>query len=117
MRIVLNNLRIYAYHGVMPGEETVGDWYVVNLRLTLHDEQATVTDQLAHTVSYADVYQLVCQEMSIRSQLIEHVCGRITRRLLSQYPVINSVFISILKSNPPIGADCDGCGVEMEATR
>lgn len=117
MNILLRNLRIYAYHGVMPQEETVGAWYTINLRLTINDEQATQSDLLVDTVSYADVYNMVCHEMQTHSRLIEHVCGRICRSLLHTFPQIDRVWISMLKGNPPIGADCDGCGVELEMSR
>lgn len=117
MRIVLQNLRIYAYHGDMPQEQTVGHWYIVNLRLNIPDQRATYTDQLTHTVNYAHLYELVCNEMSIRSRLIEHVCGRTARHILRKFPAIDHVYISIMKTNPPIGAQCDGCGVELEMDR
>ena len=114
MNILLHNLRIYAYHGVLPQEETVGGWYTINLRLTLDDERAALSDQLSDTVNYADVYHLVCHEMQTPSRLIEHVCRRICSALLQAFPQADRVWISMLKANPPIGADCDGCGVELE---
>ena len=117
MNIVLNNLRIYAYHGAMPQETVVGDWYIINLRLNVSNEQATTTDSLDDTVNYAQVYKIVREEMATPSRLIEHVCGRIARRLLSDFDMIDAVEISMLKLNPPIGADCDGCGVELTLTR
>ena len=78
---------------------------------------ATTTDSLDDTVNYAQVYKIVREEMATPSRLIEHVCGRIARRLLSDFDMIDAVEISMLKQNPPIGADCDGCGVELTLTR
>ena len=117
MNIVLRNLRIYAYHGVMPQEEIVGDWYIINLRLHTSHQRATHTDLLADTVSYADVWSVVVREMNQPSKLIEHVCGRICRTLLAEFAIIDHVWISMQKSNPPIGADCDGCGIELDMGR
>ena len=101
----------------MPQETVVGDWYIINLRLNVSNEQATTTDSLDDTVNYAQVYKIVREEMATPSRLIEHVCGRIARRLLSDFDMIDAVEISMLKQNPPIGADCDGCGVELTLTR
>lgn len=67
MNIVLNNLRIYAYHGAMPQETVVGDWYIINLRLNVSNEQATTTDSLDDTVNYAQVYKIVREEMATPS--------------------------------------------------
>ncbi len=116
MIITLNNIRSYAYHGVLPQENKVGDWYITNLRLVVSDERAIDSDCLDDTVNYAEAYAIVCEEMDKPSQLIEHVCGRIARRLLKEFaPKVTSVYVSVTKQNPPIpGADCDGCGVELE---
>ena len=119
MIIALNNLRMYAYHGVLPQERTVGDWYTINLRLTVTNEQSTLTDNLADTVNYAEVYDVVREEMATPSKLIEHVCGRIARRLLDSFcGSVEKVFISMYKQTPPIdGLDAGGCGVELEMQR
>jgi dihydroneopterin aldolase len=113
MRINLHDIRIFAYHGVMPQEQVVGDWYTVNLQLTVLDESATLSDHLTDTVDYSKVFDVVKQEMLIPSKLMEHVCGRICRTVLSQFPCVDEVYISIIKQNPPIGAECGGCGVEL----
>lgn len=117
MRINLHDIRIFAYHGVMPQEQVVGDWYTINLQLTVLDESATVSDRLTDTVDYSKVFDLVKQEMQIPSKLMEHVCGRICRAVLQQFPCVDEVTISIIKQNPPIGAECGGCGVELTQKR
>ena len=117
MRIILENIKIFAYHGVMAQEKTVGNWYTINVRLNVSDESSTRSDNLDDTVSYAEVYETVRREMEIRSRLIEHVCGRICRAVLSQCKLVDEVTVSILKANPPIGAECSGCGVELTLKR
>lgn len=117
MRIVLRNIRLYAYHGVMPQEKTVGDWYTINLQLIVNNEKATESDNLNDTVSYADVFDIVRNEMCIRSKLLEHVCGRICRSILDKCPLVSEVSISMLKNNPPMGSECTGCGVELTVSR
>ncbi len=71
------------------------------------------TDDVADTLSYADVYQLVQQEMQQPSNLLEHVVGRIGKRLLAEFPLIKAIDLKLTKVNPPMGADCDGAGVEI----
>lgn len=114
MTILLNSIRIYAYHGVLPQEQVVGDWYTINLRLIVTDETATETDNISDTINYAKVFNVVKTEMSLKSKLIEHVCGRIITRLFHQFPSIDTISISIVKQNPPInGANTGGCGIEL----
>lgn len=117
MRINLNDIRIFAYHGVMPQEHVIGDWYTISLQLTISDESATETDLLSDTVDYSKVFEIVKHEMQIPSKLMEHVCGRICRQIFTQLPIVASIHISMMKQNPPMGADCRGCGVELERHR
>lgn len=111
--ILLENLRFHAYHGVLPQERLTGNDYVVNLRIKYDVSAALTSDDVNDTLNYADVYQLVSQEMSVPSALIERVAGRIGDRLFRRYPVIEEVSLKIVKQNPPMGADCDGAGVEV----
>lgn len=113
-RVVLQGLRIFAYHGVMPQEKEVGAYFIIDVRLDTDFSHAMETDELEGTISYADVYDIIRREMAIPSKLLEHVGGRIVKALRSELPNINKVYIRILKENPPIGADLTGAGIEIE---
>lgn len=115
--IYLNDLLIYAYHGVSPQETKVGNTFHIDLKLKIDLSQAIESDDLSHTVSYADVYQTVAKEMAINSKLLEHVAGRIVRKLFAEYPTIEAVEIRLSKQNPPMGADIASAGVELAASR
>ena len=115
--IVLREVRFHAFHGVMPQERTVGADFTLSLRLKADVWDAVLTDDLSSTISYAEVYEVVADEMSRPSALLEHVAGRIARRLFCSFPTLRSVWISLLKDNPPVGAECDGMGVEIEISR
>ena len=55
--------------------------------------------------------------MSIPSKLLEHVCGRIAKRLLAEFPAIEEIELRLSKRNPPMGADIDSAGVELHCSR
>ena len=74
------------------------------------------TDDLTHTISYADVFQTISQEMQTPSKLIEHLAGRICKKLFDTYPNITKIDLNIIKKNPPMGADCEGAGVRVIMT-
>lgn len=111
--IVLQDLRFHAYHGVLPQERLTGNDYVVNLRIGYDIGDAMLSDDVNDTLNYAEVYQLVSQEMVVPSGLIEHVAGRIGDRLFRLFPKIEKVELKIIKQNPPMGADGDGAGIEV----
>ena len=115
-KIFLKNLRLHAFHGVLPQERRVGNDYLVNLAVDYDFSSAMATDELSGTVSYADLFELVKEEMAVPSKLLEHVAGRIGKRIFSEYPSIQRIQLSINKVNPPMGADCDGAGVEVVLT-
>lgn len=115
--IVLEQVRFHAYHGVLPQERLTGNDYVVDLRVKYDVEAATISDQVEDTLNYAEVYQVLAQEMAIPSALIERVAGRIANRLERKFPAIEAISLKIIKLNPPMGADSHGAGVEIRWAR
>lgn len=114
--IFLRNLRFHAFHGMLPQESVTGNDYLVNVRIKFPLSDVFKTDCIADTISYADAYECIRREMEKPSQLLEHVAGRIGKCLIDSHPVIEEVDIEIMKINPPMGADCDGAGVELHLT-
>lgn len=115
--IYLRDLRFYAYHGVGVQETLIGNEFVVNLRMEVDMRQAMATDEVNHTVSYADVHVAIADEMRTSSRLLEHVAGRVVNRLFSDFEAIQSVALELGKRNPPMGADIAEAGVTIEAGR
>lgn len=111
--ILLENVKFYAFHGVLPQERKVGNDYQVSLRIGYDISRAMVSDDVNDTLNYAEVYQLLSQEMSVPSALLERVAGRIGDRLFRKFPAILSIDLTIIKVNPPMGADSEGAGVEV----
>ena len=104
-QVILNNIRIYAFHGCMDEEERIGSDYIVNLEVETDMVQPSKSDLLEDAVDYVSLNAIVKEEMSIRSRLLEHVAQRIMDRILKQFPKVEGVAISVAKQNPPIGGD------------
>ena len=117
MYIRLDKLKFYSYHGVASQETVVGSYFYIDLKLKVDFSQDAESDDLAYTVSYADVFEAVKYEMEIPSKLLEHVCGRIVKRLFRDFPAIEEIHIGLGKENPPMGADILTAGVEMHCIR
>ncbi len=116
-QVRLNNLKIYAHHGVLPQERVVGAYFYVNLRIETDFSRAMATDELDGTISYAEVFDVVRAEMAVPSKLLEHVAGRICHSLFDRFPAAEAIQLDILKENPPMGADCEGAGISVEVRR
>lgn len=109
--ILLENVRLYAYHGVGEQERIVGNHYLINLKIKINVMDAVRSDSLEDTISYADVFEIVKKEMTIPSKLLEHVAGRIISALRKTYPAIGNIELKLSKNNPPMGADMDYASV------
>ena len=106
-RIELSNLRFYAHHGMLPHETAVGNEFIVNLMLEADLSAACVTDNVDDTINYADVFDLVKTEMQISSKLLEHVAGRIFRKLKEMYPQLSAITVSVAKMHPPVDGEME----------
>lgn len=118
LSIILDNLKFYAYHGVLEQERKVGGEYSVDVRLDVKNaENAIYNDELEGTINYADVYNLIKAEMQEPSSLLEHIAGRIVEKLFCKFPTIEFAEIKICKRNPPMEADCDGASIVLSGER
>ena len=115
--IYIDDIRLHACHGVLPQEQLTGNDYIINVRVGYDISRAMYTDDVADTLNYAEVYNIIKEEMNVPSKLIEHVAGRITGHPMASYADITSITLRITKLNPPMGADCNGAGVEITVTR
>lgn len=104
---------MHAFHGVLPQERTVGNDYVINIKVGYPWIGATSTDNVCDTLNYAALYELIKREMQMPSKLLEHVAGRIIEAVKAEFPAASSIHLRITKVAPPMSADCDGAGVEI----
>lgn len=111
--VCLRNVRFHAYHGVLEQERCVGNDYILSVRVGYDFSSALTSDDLHDTLNYAWLYDCMAREMQKPAKLVEHVAGRIGQSIFKTFPQATSVWLSITKLNPPIGADCQGAGVEI----
>lgn len=112
-QLTLSNIRLLARHGVMTQEQMVDALFRVSLTVTADLSVAAKTDRLEDTVSYDALYRIVKREMAVPAMLIEHVAYRIGHEVISEFPQVEEVDISVTKDNPPMGGDMDGATVRL----
>ena len=112
--ICLNNIDIYAYHGVFEVEQKVGQWYTVNLEIDVDFSEAALNDELRGTIDYSKLNDIIREEMGIKSKLIEHVANRIANRVLETFPDIESGTLSVAKKNPPVKGEMESVEIVIE---
>lgn len=117
MYIQMEGMKFYAYHGVNSQENLVGANFYLDLKLKTDFSHAAKSDNLNETVSYADIYNAVKEEMGIPSKLLEHVCQRLAHRIFNNFPSIESATIQLNKENPPMGASAYRIGIKVHYER
>lgn len=116
-QIELRDVHLFAYHGVMEQERVVGADFTLNVVLGLCDNSCACSDDVNSTVSYADVYDVIKNEMMLPSNLLENVCYRILTAIFEHFASVEDVYIEMFKDTPPMGGDRLKAGVTMSAKR
>ncbi|CAH1224181.1 Dihydroneopterin aldolase [Paenibacillus plantiphilus] len=117
-RIALNGMRFFGYHGVFPEEKKLGQQYAVDVELHLDLTQAAETDDLNHTVNYAELHaQVKTIVEGPPFNLVEALAGNIASRLLDAYTSVNAVTVRVTKPHPPFEIYFDGMTVELYRKR
>lgn len=116
-KVRLQNIKVYAQHGCLPQETTIGSDYLVNVSVSSDLTKAVISDQLKDTVDYVHINKIVKEEMAIPSKLLEHVAQRILDRIFLELPSVQKSKVSVSKINPPINGDVEKVTVILKSTR
>ncbi|HJV47559.1 MAG TPA: dihydroneopterin aldolase [Bacillota bacterium] len=117
-KIYFNRMEFYGYHGVFSEENKLGQRFIIDLELFLDLNQAGQSDNLNHTINYAEVYSL-CKEIveNEKYQLVEKIAQRIAQKSLDEFPMLEELMVRVIKPNPPIPGHYDSVAVEIRRGR
>jgi len=111
--ISIEGIRVFAYHGHLPEEATLGGHFKVSVWVTVDTQEVEKKDDLNHTVDYVRIIEIVKEQMAIRSNMIEHPAKRIVAEILPLKKVLK-VKVEVEKIQPPINASFDKISVISE---
>ncbi len=112
--ISINNLNIYAYHGVNLEEKENGQNFIFDIKYYLNIARACHTDDVNDTVSYAKVVKLVTKVFTERKfDLIERAAQVVADEILDNFSEISKVEITLKKPEAPIKADFENVAVTI----
>ena len=116
-KIILKGIRFHGYHGVAEAERQVGQKYEIDLDLMTDLSAAGTSDDLTHTIDYAEVAQLAITIGTQQSfRLFEALAEAIAAAILDQFE-IEEVRIAVKKLSPPIEPTLSYAGVEIHRKR
>jgi len=116
--IFVTGLSIHARHGVMDHETEVGQRFVIDLELYTDLSEPSRSDRLADTVSYAEVVATPTAAFkNTNYKLLERAAGAVADAILSHFPRIRAVKITVHKPHAPIAAIFDDVGIMLTRSR
>ena len=116
-RVLLEGMVFFGRHGVLATERELGQRFVVDLEMGLDLCRAGVSDDLAETVDYSEVYHRVREIVEGEPyDLIEAVAERVAASVLETHPKIEAVRVKVSKPDVHLGGTVLG-GSAVEVLR
>ena len=110
---MLHNIRLMGRHGYYEHELEAPQPFEVDVELALNLQPAGVDDDLAQSVDYGRVYEIVRQVVESTSfRLLEAIAEAISHEILSEFPV-TEVGVRVRKPAVQLGGPLDHAGVEI----
>lgn len=114
-KILVEGIKVYAYHGCLEEEGKIGCNYTVDVTMETDFAEAAKSDDLTKTIDYVVVYEIVKQQMAIRSKLIEQIGQRIVDELKKQFSTLKKLEVKVTKLNPPMNGNVQQVSIIITA--
>ena len=111
--IQIENMEFYSFHGHFKEERIVGNKFLVNLTIETDMKIPSESDNLKDAVNYQRIYEIIKQQMDLKSHLLEHIAGRILDAIYAEMNGIVKVTVKVSKLNPPMGGKIGSVSVTM----
>lgn len=113
-KIIVKNLKIFAYHGVNPEEKADGQNFVLDIDAYVDIGVPCATDNVDDTVSYAKIIKETVRIFTLQSDdLLERAAQRVADGLFERFDKIEKLRILLKKPEAPIKADFEYVAVEI----
>lgn len=113
-KIYIDQLEIFAHHGVYEEEQRLGQKFAVSLILYTDTRKAGCSDELDRTINYGAIARQVTQTVQAQNyRLLERVAEEIARVLLLTSPLLKQVTVKVSKPWAPVGLPLETVGVEI----
>jgi dihydroneopterin aldolase len=101
-QVSIDDIRIFAFHGLYPEERILGNWYTLDV-VVESESQPNFSDDIANTIDYSQIYAICNQVMANPVDLLETVAETIAQKIRTELSQEVAVLVQISKENPPMG--------------
>lgn len=108
----------YAYHGVFPEENRLGQRFTVDIVLEADLKEAAADDDIDKSIDYGAVYEATKRVVEGKTyQLVESVAERVADEMLTAFNSVERATIKVIKPDPPIHGHYDHVAIEIVRSR
>ena len=117
-RIRLTRIGVFAYHGLHPEETRLGQRFFISIDCRLDLRPAGIADDFTQTADYHAMTEQT-QEVAVGRQFktIEALAEAVAAMVLSGFPVVREVTVTVEKPAAPIPAMIENVSVEVTRQR
>lgn len=112
LTIALEGLQFYAYHGLYREEQIIGNHFVLDIRVSIHEPEDP--ESLSESVNYEVLHTIARQVMQTPQPLLEKVVHDISVQIKSAFPAVRRSSVTLKKQAPPLGGDVACTVVSLE---
>lgn len=117
-KIIIEDLKVFAHHGVFDFEKENGQNFYISTWLDINLQKASLSDDLSDTVSYADVVEKIKEYVSANTfDLIETLAEGISNLILDNFSPVKAATVEVKKPEAPIDADFKCVSVKIKRER
>ncbi len=114
-QIRIENLEVYAAHGVYPKETRQGQLFKVDVTLNTDTGPAGLADDLALSTNYGEVSRLIQRYLWENTfSLIEAAAEHLAREILLSFPRVESLALELKKPQAPVKIPFSNISVRIE---
>ena len=113
--IHIENLQVFANHGVFPEETKLGQKFLVSAILYTDTRRAGKTDELEFSTHYGEVSQFMIRFLQEHTyKLIEAAAEHLAEELLLTFPLLKGLSVELKKPWAPVGLPLDTVSVKIQ---
>lgn len=116
--ICIDDMEIFAHHGVFDSEKEEGQLFIISAVLTVCLGETSIQDALEQTIDYSEIADLI-RTTTVKNQfdLIEFLAQQIAEEILSKYNRVMSVVVEVRKPDAPMDHKFKNVGVIIKMNR
>lgn len=116
--INISNLIVFANHGVFDAEKSLGQKFMIDLKLGINLQHCAITGDLTKSVHYGILAEDITKLFKSKSNdLIETCAEEIAQFILKKYEIVEDVFVRVKKPWAPVMLPTDNIFIEIYRKR